>query len=169
MVVNFEVDMTGITRRVANKDQLKSALLDKADVIVITNEQLARNVRLAKHAKKGVAIAVMAGAGVAAANWWNPVGWAGAGAVGLSTATYAIASGGAVGLSTGATVVSVTGIIALAGLGTLFMVMYNDYEMEGKAGASAGMKSNAGAGEGCLLYTSPSPRDRQKSRMPSSA
>ena len=23
--------------------------------------------------------------------------------------------------------------------------------------------------EGCLLYTSPSPRDRQKSRMPSSA
>ena len=25
------------------------------------------------------------------------------------------------------------------------------------------------AAEGCLLYTSPSPRDRQKSRMPSSA
>ena len=24
-------------------------------------------------------------------------------------------------------------------------------------------------GSGCLLYTSPSPRDRQKSRMPSSA
>ena len=27
----------------------------------------------------------------------------------------------------------------------------------------------AGGVEGCLLYTSPSPRDRQKSRMPSSA
>ena len=27
----------------------------------------------------------------------------------------------------------------------------------------------AGLGEDCLLYTSPSPRDRQKSRMPSSA
>ena len=26
-----------------------------------------------------------------------------------------------------------------------------------------------GAADGCLLYTSPSPRDRQKSRMPSSA
>src|SRR5674476_1700888 len=26
-----------------------------------------------------------------------------------------------------------------------------------------------GKGKGCLLYTSPSPRDRQKSRMPSSA
>ena len=29
-------------------------------------------------------------------------------------------------------------------------------------------KSNQ-VGGGCLLYTSPSPRDRQKSRMPSSA
>ena len=27
----------------------------------------------------------------------------------------------------------------------------------------------AGKGNNCLLYTSPSPRDRQKSRMPSSA
>ena len=30
------------------------------------------------------------------------------------------------------------------------------------------VKGNEGRG-GCLLYTSPSPRDRQKSRMPSSA
>ena len=29
--------------------------------------------------------------------------------------------------------------------------------------------SNTAAAEACLLYTSPSPRDRQKSRMPSSA
>ena len=28
---------------------------------------------------------------------------------------------------------------------------------------------NIGVWRGCLLYTSPSPRDRQKSRMPSSA
>ena len=34
----------------------------------------------------------------------------------------------------------------------------------GRGGAHAG-----GRGAGCLLYTSPSPRDRQKSRMPSSA
>ena len=33
----------------------------------------------------------------------------------------------------------------------------------------AGQQSLAGQIEGCLLYTSPSPRDRQKSRMPSSA
>ena len=29
--------------------------------------------------------------------------------------------------------------------------------------------NNAGVDDFCLLYTSPSPRDRQKSRMPSSA
>ena len=30
-------------------------------------------------------------------------------------------------------------------------------------------REKEGGKEGCLLYTSPSPRDRQKSRMPSSA
>ena len=36
--------------------------------------------------------------------------------------------------------------------------------------ALAGLESDALANiNGCLLYTSPSPRDRQKSRMPSSA
>ena len=33
----------------------------------------------------------------------------------------------------------------------------------------AGNGVPGGGGGGCLLYTSPSPRDRQKSRMPSSA
>ena len=32
-----------------------------------------------------------------------------------------------------------------------------------------GITSDLGGFNGCLLYTSPSPRDRQKSRMPSSA
>ena len=32
-----------------------------------------------------------------------------------------------------------------------------------------GAAVRVGLSEGCLLYTSPSPRDRQKSRMPSSA
>ena len=38
-------------------------------------------------------------------------------------------------------------------------------------GTAAGALGVAAAGllGGCLLYTSPSPRDRQKSRMPSSA
>ena len=39
------------------------------------------------------------------------------------------------------------------------------------AGGATGRISGGGGGEvsTCLLYTSPSPRDRQKSRMPSSA
>ena len=34
---------------------------------------------------------------------------------------------------------------------------------------TANLKDANGSEYGCLLYTSPSPRDRQKSRMPSSA
>ena len=37
------------------------------------------------------------------------------------------------------------------------------------AGAEAPMQRELRTAEACLLYTSPSPRDRQKSRMPSSA
>ena len=36
-------------------------------------------------------------------------------------------------------------------------------------GGKIGLFGGAGVGKTCLLYTSPSPRDRQKSRMPSSA
>ena len=36
-------------------------------------------------------------------------------------------------------------------------------------GTLSNAQNNTGIGIGCLLYTSPSPRDRQKSRMPSSA
>ena len=47
-------------------------------------------------------------------------------------------------------------------LGTAERVKYNkDHK---KKGARKGMKR-----KGCLLYTSPSPRDRTRSRMPSSA
>ena len=36
-------------------------------------------------------------------------------------------------------------------------------------GAISGLIGPNGAGKTCLLYTSPSPRDRTRSRMPSSA
>ena len=42
-------------------------------------------------------------------------------------------------------------------------------ECEILSGEEEGLLTFAGAITGCLLYTSPSPRDRQKSRMPSSA
>ena len=39
----------------------------------------------------------------------------------------------------------------------------------GRGGGGPGSRIGAAQLLGCLLYTSPSPRDRQKSRMPSSA
>ena len=46
-------------------------------------------------------------------------------------------------------------------------LLWNDTR---SAGAAADLVAELGAKEwACLLYTSPSPRDRQKSRMPSSA
>ena len=38
-----------------------------------------------------------------------------------------------------------------------------------RGGGDSGGAGGGGGGGGCLLYTSPSPRDRQKSRMASSA
>ena len=44
---------------------------------------------------------------------------------------------------------------------------YNFFGMT--AGSNWNGKTNTYTNSACLLYTSPSPRDRQKSRMPSSA
>ena len=44
-----------------------------------------------------------------------------------------------------------------------------DKPEEGKVYALTGGPGTRCIANGCLLYTSPSPRDRQKSRMPSSA
>jgi len=60
-----------------------------------------------------------------------------------------------------------------AGLGTKLMAVVSNYGSLGAAlgpdaAASLGLSSAAIAG-GCLLYTSPSPRDLSTSRMPSSA
>ena len=49
---------------------------------------------------------------------------------------------------------------------SLFTVIYGDQELARKRLALA---PEEGLDKACLLYTSPSPRDRQKSRMPSSA
>ena len=47
-------------------------------------------------------------------------------------------------------------------------ILKNEYGIEPAAAAVAAPAAAGGAG-GCLLYTSPSPRDRTRSRMPSSA
>ena len=45
----------------------------------------------------------------------------------------------------------------------------NDVNLNIDKGELVLLKGPSGCGKTCLLYTSPSPRDRQKSRMPSSA
>ena len=60
--------------------------------------------------------------------------------------------------------------VLLAAISTMDPVKLQ--EMANSQGKSLGSKIKAqgkAEEEGCLLYTSPSPRDRQKSRMPSSA
>ena len=46
---------------------------------------------------------------------------------------------------------------------------FERYNKENQEVIDLALKVNSKAGKACLLYTSPSPRDRQKSRMPSSA
>ena len=44
-----------------------------------------------------------------------------------------------------------------------------EFKLDGKTVLAINLKHDTGRPNICLLYTSPSPRDRQKSRMPSSA
>ena len=55
-------------------------------------------------------------------------------------------------------------------VGTISISNVGPTGAQGAAGAQGNTGSGGSTGaQGCLLYTSPSPRDRQKSRMPSSA
>ena len=51
----------------------------------------------------------------------------------------------------------------------LFIMIFMHAVMAQSWNVIAGFSGQISLGHGCLLYTSPSPRDRQKSRMPSSA
>ena len=48
-------------------------------------------------------------------------------------------------------------------------LIFMDIIMPGMTGIEAGKKIKEDSPQTCLLYTSPSPRDRTRSRMPSSA
>ena len=63
-------------------------------------------------------------------------------------------------------------VVRVEGQRESLLVNFSDkYDYYSKLGWSAENLEAAGVAKGdpCLLYTSPSPRDRQKSRMPSSA
>jgi uncharacterized membrane protein len=68
--------------------------------------------------------------------------------------------------------VSMAGVGALQGafwgmlFGLIFFIPFFGLAIGAAMGALSGKMADYGI---CLLYTSPSPRDRQKSRMPSSA
>ena len=48
-------------------------------------------------------------------------------------------------------------------------VAYTYRQLNARANQAANYLGSLGIAKGCLLYTSPSPRDRTRSRMPSSA
>ena len=98
---------------VSTKKELEQALERKADKIIVTDPDLARNIRTIKFASKAALTAAIAGITVAATNFWNFVGW-GAGVVGV--------------VAGGSTMVA---IVAL-GLGALVFVIYNDYNIKAK-------------------------------------
>ena len=64
-------------------------------------------------------------------------------------------------------VLTLVGVLVLATL--VLTACAGSAGPEGPAGPAGPAGAEGPAGAPCLLYTSPSPRDRQKSRMPSSA
>lgn len=99
---------------VSTKEELKRAVENKTKQIIITNADLASNIRTIKTASRAALGVAIAAVGVAATNFWNPVGW-GAGAVGLV-----------------ATSSTLTAIIALGVGATLVYAIYNGYSIKGK-------------------------------------
>lgn len=88
--------------------ELKAAL-SRDDVIIIADPKIATSVRIVKAASVPVLTAAVALAGVAATNFWNPIGW-GANALVVTTE--------------GALVASVTFLLVSLGVGILWALYY---------------------------------------------
>ena len=96
-------------------------------------------------------------------------------AVGLesaSTVVSALRARSAVGLKSASTVVSAIAVRSAAGLesaSTVVSALSARSAVGAQSASTAVSAVYARSAVGCLLYTSPSPRDRTRSRMPSSA
>lgn len=64
--------------------ELKSALEKKVEKIVITDRELAKNIKTIKSASNAALVTAVAATAVVATNFWNPIGWS-VGLVGLTT------------------------------------------------------------------------------------
>lgn len=101
---------------VSTREELKRALENKSDYIVITDKSLAKNVSIVKSASYAALAATIAGSGVTATMWWNPVGWVAA------TTTIAIS---------GTLAVAVIFLIAILG-SVLIYALWKNYKIIGK-------------------------------------
>ncbi len=99
---------------ISTRTELKTALKNNVSQIIVTDPKLARNIKIVKTASKVAVATAIGSVGVAATNFWNPVGW-GVGAVG-------IAAGGS----------TLIAIITL-GIGTtLIYALHNGYNIKAK-------------------------------------
>lgn len=99
---------------VNSKDELKAAIKRGDSTIVIQDSSLADNIKMVKMASKVALGVAIAGAGVAATNFWNPVGWV-SGVASLAVSGSLVWALAALGLSA-----------------TLIWLIYNDYTIKGK-------------------------------------
>lgn len=124
------------SRYVSTTKELKKALDDKVDWIVITDKKLAFATKVIKKIGYKTLAGIAGVAGVAAFAAWNPIGWgagAGAGIGGTVAVSYAVAAAGgaaAAGISGGT--VAAIGIVtaALTVLGLSALVMHKDYHLD---------------------------------------
>lgn len=98
---------------VKTKEELKKAIEDNAGYIIVKDKKLATNIKRVKVASKATLAIAIGSAGVAATNFWNPVGIA-SGVVGIA--------------STGGTIAAIIGI-GLAMSATLIWALYNNYNV----------------------------------------
>lgn len=99
---------------VSNKADLKKAIENKIDQIIITDSALAQNIKVLKYSSRFALGLAIAGTGVAVTNFWNPVG--------LTAGVAAFAVTG-----------STTTAMILLGVGaTALYAIYNNYDIKGK-------------------------------------
>lgn len=130
------------TRLVSTAKELKKALEDKVDNIVITDSKLATSVRVINKIPLKTLSAIAVGSGVVVANGWNPLGWIGVGVGGVASAGIVAAAVGAAGITAGTAVVATAAIVVIGGLGLAVVVMRNQYDLD--AGFSLGSNASEG-------------------------